>query len=482
MSTASAAKLLDRGLAQARRLLAGLAWAHLVVQTAEGGADQEPADGERWSMHDLVRLFADERGREHARENRRVPAVTRLLDHYLTTAADADSHALVHHSAPRHSRFAGHPQAVAWLEAEHANLVSAATAPAGRRHDIATALTFAICGLLQERRHLEDWITLSRSSAAISHERDDLPAEGMALGNLGAALSEMGRLEEAIDVTARTVEIHHQLGDLASEGMARLNLAGALGDAGRCGEAVEAGQAALEIHRTLKDRHMEARALSNLGIALAGLGRFDEAIDADKEAAAVHRENGYLRGEGMALTNLGNVLVHTGRFAAALEAHAQALAIHRGTGDRHMEGKVRNALGCALVGSGRSEDAVDAHKEAAAIFLETGEPPLQAMAMDDLGAALQATGRRRRRRTRTHRRRPYTGRPATGMPRHGPCATKGSCCRKRAGWRRRPTRTRGPPLFSRMLGTSKDKSTLWRANEAPSRRARFRCSAPKAAG
>ncbi|MFD9122203.1 tetratricopeptide repeat protein [Streptomyces bottropensis] len=393
VSTASAAKLFDRGLAQARRLLAGLARAHLVVQTTEGGAGQEPADGERWSMHDLVRLFADERGREHAREDRRVPAVTRLLDHYLTTAAEADSHALVHHGGRRSSRFVGYPQAVAWLEAERANLVSAATAPAGRRHDIGTALTFAVCGLLQERRHLEDWITLSRSSAAISHERDDLRAEGRALGNLGAALSETGRLEEAIDVTARAVEIYHQLGDLASEGMARLNLGGALAGTSRCGEAVEAGQAALEIHRTLKDRHMEARALSNLGIALAGLGRFDEAIDADREAAAVHRENGYLRGEGMALTNLGNALVHTGRFAAALEAHAQALAIHRGTGDRHLEGKARNALGCALVGSGRSEEAVDAHTEAAAIFRETGEPPLQAMAMDDLGVALQATGR-----------------------------------------------------------------------------------------
>ncbi|WP_432034083.1 tetratricopeptide repeat protein [Streptomyces antibioticus] len=393
VSTASAAKLFDRGLAQARRLLAGLARAHLIVSTSEGGADQDPADGERWSMHDLVRLFADERGREHARKDRRIPAVTRLLDHYLTTAAEADGHALAHNGTPRYSRFAGHQQAVAWLEAERANLVSAATAQAGRRHDIGTALTFAVCGLLQERRHLEDWSTLSRSSAAISRERGDLRAEGGALGNLGAALSEMGQLDEAIDVTKRTVEIYHQLGDLASEGMARLNLAGALGEAGRCSEAVEAGQAALEIHRTLKDRHMEARALSNLGIALAGLGRFDEAINADKEAAAIHRRDGYLRGEGMALTNLGYVLVQTGRFEEALEAHAQAIAIHHRTGDRHMQGKSRNALGCALVASGRPQDAVDAHTEAETIFLETGEPSLQAMALHDLGVALQATGR-----------------------------------------------------------------------------------------
>ncbi|MFE3830213.1 tetratricopeptide repeat protein [Streptomyces sp. NPDC059092] len=293
VSTTSAAKLFDRGLAQARRLLAGLARAHLVVKTAESGAE----------------------------------------------------------------------------------------------------LTFAVCGLLQERRHLEDWITLSRSSVAISHERDDLPVEAKALGNLGAALSEMGRIEEVIDVTERTAEIHHQLGDLAGEGLARLNLGGALAEAGRCGEAVEAGQAALQIHRTLKDRHMEARVLSNLGIAWAGLGRFDEAIDADKKAAAAHRETDYPRGEGMALTNLGSALASTGRFAEALEAHTQALAIHRATGDRHLEGKAGNALGCALVGSERPEEAVDAHTEAAAIFRETGELALRAMAMDDLGVALQATGR-----------------------------------------------------------------------------------------
>ena len=58
MSTAAAAVLADLPVSQVRRVLAGLARAHL-VEAAPGAAG-------RWRMHDLLRLYAQRLSDEHA--------------------------------------------------------------------------------------------------------------------------------------------------------------------------------------------------------------------------------------------------------------------------------------------------------------------------------------------------------------------------------------------------------------------------------
>ncbi|GAA3901424.1 hypothetical protein GCM10023084_62340 [Streptomyces lacrimifluminis] len=72
IGTASAAVLLDRPPADGRRLLAELARTHLLSSTSE-----------RWSMHDLIRLYADSRSTSDDHHIERAEGIERLYSYYL---------------------------------------------------------------------------------------------------------------------------------------------------------------------------------------------------------------------------------------------------------------------------------------------------------------------------------------------------------------------------------------------------------------
>ena len=84
ISTAAAAMLADLPAGKARRVLAGLARAHL-VEAAPGAAG-------RWRMHDLLRLYAQQLSAAHAEADGREQARDRLLGYYMSRADAADEH------------------------------------------------------------------------------------------------------------------------------------------------------------------------------------------------------------------------------------------------------------------------------------------------------------------------------------------------------------------------------------------------------
>ncbi len=83
-ATEAAAALAGVPAGQVRSLLAALAGASLVTE--------QPVGGNRWRMHDLIRLYAVELGRAAARDDQSEAAVDRLLEHYRDTAGAADGH------------------------------------------------------------------------------------------------------------------------------------------------------------------------------------------------------------------------------------------------------------------------------------------------------------------------------------------------------------------------------------------------------
>ncbi len=84
ISTAAATALADLPVTGVRRLLAGLARAHL--------AEAAPGAPGRWRMHDLLRLYAQGLSEQHADADGREQARDRLLGYYLDVAGDADEH------------------------------------------------------------------------------------------------------------------------------------------------------------------------------------------------------------------------------------------------------------------------------------------------------------------------------------------------------------------------------------------------------
>ena len=480
-ATEAAAALASVPAGQVRALLAALAGASLVTE--------QPVGGNRWRMHDLIRLYAGELASDAARDDQSEAALDRLLEHYRDTAGAADGHLRARPGQAVPERFDGRADALAWLDAERPALVSAVTlAAASGRARMAVSLASCLADFLNRRRHFDDMITTGlaavdsahhagdrhgeagaltslgnalrevrrfdeaiaaeQQAAALYRELGHPPGEGAALGWLGLALEQAGRFDEAIAIRQQAAALFTELGDQHLEGIALGYLGSALRQAGRFDEAMAADQQYLAMCRELGDRHGEAVALGNLGGALRQAGRLDEAIAAHQQAAALYTELGDRDGEAVALRDLGGALEQAGRLDEAIAADQQAAALSRELGDRDGEAVALRGLGGALEQAGRLDEAIAADQQAAALFTELGDRDGEAVALRGLSGLLRGGAARRGHRRRPAGRRPVPGarRPerrsrGTARPQQRPAA--GGAARR--GHRRRPAGRRPVP-------------------------------------
>lgn len=124
LGPAAMAALMDSPISQAQRAIDTLARAHLVQEMSPG----------RYGLHSLLRSYADELANATDADADRRAALTRLVDHYLSTAVDAIA-LLSPGSSPadrdpqrnrsRTQDFTDPVAAGAWLDAEYVNLASA---------------------------------------------------------------------------------------------------------------------------------------------------------------------------------------------------------------------------------------------------------------------------------------------------------------------------------------------------------------------
>ncbi|WP_431909138.1 ATP-binding protein [Micromonospora carbonacea] len=394
IATGGAARLVDLPEQQTTRLLADLHRAHLIT---------EPAP-DRWGMHDLVRLYATDQQTHQASgqsddrppddshsaetETEAAAARRRLYDHYRHTAATATAH--LHPTVPADTNvFPDRKRALAWLDAEHTNLIAVAiTAPEYQRPETTTGLAFALVDFLLFRRHFTDLITITTRARDICQQIGDLQGEGAAWNNLGLALAGVRRFDEAITAHTHDLNICQQTGDLHDEGTAWNNLGNALAKIRRFDEAITAYTHDLNICQQTGDLHGEGQAWNNLGLALAGVRRFDEAITAHTHDLNICQQTGDLHGEGQAWNNLGLALRQVRRFDEAITAHTRARDIYQQTSDLHREGQAWNNLGNALAKVRRFDEAITAHTRARDIYQQTSDLHGEGQAWNNLGNAL----------------------------------------------------------------------------------------------
>ena len=381
ISTQSTAVLTGLEEPTARHGLETLARAHLVEHSSSYG---------RWRMHDLLRLYADEQGIAHAREDCRDRAFTQLLDYYFTTIRAADAYLGPAAASPVAGRFPDRKDALDWLDIEYPNLTAAAYAAAdsGDHTAIARDLPLAMARFLSLQRHFNDWIALSESALAAARQLRDGHGEGAALNDLGNALREVRRFDEAITALRDTVKIFHDTGDRRDEGIALNNLGLALQGARWFEKAIAAHQEAAQTLHASADRHGEGQALSNLGMALVQVQQFGDALTALRDAAKIFHTDGDRYSEAIALNNLGLALRELGRFDDAITAHEHAAQIYHDTGDQHNEGTALGNLGSALL---QVANAVG--QEALQIFQGTGDRNRGSQSISSLEPALRQLGR-----------------------------------------------------------------------------------------
>ncbi|MER5934902.1 tetratricopeptide repeat protein [Streptomyces sp. NPDC002054] len=379
IATESAARLADLDTPTTETLLSDLARAHLIEPAAVWG---------RWRAHDLVRLYADERGVEHAVADDRDAAQTRLHAHYITTTAGAAAH-LVSSSVEPPSRFPDWSAAMAWLRGEHSNLIATAIAdPPLGSPTTTTALATLLSGYLDRTRSYGDMATVSAAAVTIARSQGDLQAEGIALNDYGSALRQMRRFDESIEAHSRALDIAAELDDRLAAGGALQNLGNAYRMVRRFEESVEAHGRAVALFREFGDRHGEGTALNGLGLVLGDMRRFDEAVEMLGQAIAVYQELEDQRSAALCLTNLGTILTDLQRYDEAVEAHAEAAAIAVQLEDRHFEGGALGNLGNACVALGRFDEAFDALTQAVDAFREQGDRHAEGRALGNLGLVL----------------------------------------------------------------------------------------------
>ncbi|MGA5096787.1 tetratricopeptide repeat protein [Streptomyces lavendulocolor] len=374
LSTDAAAALLPHPGSE--RMLHALARAHLL--------HPDPIRQDRWSMHDLVRVFADDHGRAHADSDQRAAALARLLEHYATLAAAADTHLETVAGLPVSERFPDRTTALDWLDTERPNLLAAAAADAGA----CTVLASVLDRFLDHRRQFEDAITLKTAALDIHRDTGDRRSEGGTLTNLGLTLTKVRRFDEAIAAHNAAVNIMRDCGDRHGEGKALTNLGLVLSQVRRFDDAIAAHTTAAGIFRDTGDRRGEAITLTNQGAVLDSVGRFDEAIDAHAAAAGIFRDIGDRHSEGKALNNLGLVLWEVRRLEDTVEALTAAVEIFHDTGDRHSEGSALTNLGYALRLVDRFEEAINTYTAALDILRDTGDRHSEGKALVNQGALL----------------------------------------------------------------------------------------------
>nr|AGZ93755.1 transcriptional regulator [Streptomyces sp. XY332] len=321
ISTLAAAALAGQPVDKITPLLRQLVQARLLTQNSQAR--------DRWFMHDLLRVHAQEQARtsmdgERVRRRRYEQARTRLTHFYVQHADAADTHLRPPGEAVS-TLFAGREQALAWFDAERENLLALIHTHA--RTQTASSLGFTLGRYLGWRRRLQDLVTVRAHALEACQALGDASNLAGAWNNLGSGLGELKRYREALDAHQTALDLVQQTGAIKGQASAWNNLGSTLGELKRHREALDAHQTALGLHQQTGDTHGQADAWNNLGSELGELKRHGEALDAHQTALDLYRQTGDTHGQAIAWNNLGTGYRSLNRRAEAISAGEKAVAM-----------------------------------------------------------------------------------------------------------------------------------------------------------
>jgi DNA-binding SARP family transcriptional activator/Tfp pilus assembly protein PilF len=343
----------------------------------------------RYRFHDLLRLFGREQARAADSDAELDAALRRALDHLLEAAVAADA-ALAAGTAPPPGepdlRGPARDAALAWFDAELANLVAAAGAAAERTDRAGAAVAWRLGDTmfryLDLAKRWPEWIRVCEHGVAAARRVGDRHGEATALNRLGCAYRERGRVDAALDCLALALELARAIADQQLELSALNNLAVAYQDAGRIADALACHADKLALARAAGDRYNIAVALNNLGDVHLELDDLDAAGGMFEEAGRLLDELGEQRALGMTLHNLGEVALRQGRPAESAELYRRGADRSREAGDRFSRAHSLLGLGRALDADGQRAAAREAWRAARELFAAID--PAETAAVDEL--------------------------------------------------------------------------------------------------
>ncbi len=374
ISVPAAASLAALAESDTRRLLGGLARAHLVAEHRPG----------RYGMHDLLRAYAVGQGHLHDSADDRQAAAGRLLDHYLHNAARAallldPAKEPVVLAPPRPGatleQLSDSPGALAWFEAEHQALLAAVTFAAETGFDThAWQLPWAMAVFLQTRGHWQEAAAVLRTALAAAARLDDTAAQALSGRLLANACLRLGDQDQALGFYASTIALYQRLGNRLGEARVRQNLGLLSGRQGRYADALGHSEQALRLYQAIGDEDAEADALNNVGWYHGLLGDYQQARTFCRQALTLSAQTGNRRLEGAVWDSLGFIEHRLGDLAEAAACYQRAISLYREVGDRFNEADTLDHLGDTRHGAGEPDLAREAWQQALAILDDLQHP------------------------------------------------------------------------------------------------------------
>ncbi|MDX3638521.1 ATP-binding protein [Streptomyces sp. MB09-02B] len=357
----------------ARAALAELEHAHLIGQHLHG----------RYTLHDLLRVYAGELTDTLDAETDRDASLRCLLDHYLHSAVAA-TEALSPHREPIRAtgpapgtapeRPDTYGSALAWFATELSNLTEAVRTAAARTgfETHAWQLACAMVSFFDVAGRWPEWTETHLLALDAARRAGDTPGEARTLRNLARVHSRQGRYVEAVGALRRSLLLCLDLGDTFGQAQALRFLSTVLGRLGRHSLALDQAQKALDLLKAAGHPVGQGRVLNQIGWQLSHLGDHHRAVQYCRQALRILQEFDDPDGAGATWDSLGFAHRHLGEHDEAIACLQEALRLRRERADSYEVAETLAHLGDALLDAGKHERGRRVLREALEILEQLG--------------------------------------------------------------------------------------------------------------
>jgi DNA-binding SARP family transcriptional activator len=358
----------------------------------------------RYRMHDLIRVYAQERLLATESGQDRHDALTRLYGAWLANAEDAHAHeyggsfTTLHGTAPRtrvadwaDDDFADRP--IDWLERERVALVATVRdAAAAGMHELSWDLALTMVSLFEIRGYYDDWRETAELAYAATEQAGNRLGSAAMLYSLGTFYVTQKQLRDAEQAFAAAEELFRTEGDVHGRALVLRNAALVDRLRGDVEPMLAKYELALAGMRGSGDLIGEATILRSLSKFRIEEGDSDAAHGLLSEALDLCARANYRRGVAQVESRFAELYLSTGQVVRARQTLTRVLATVQQLRDRSGEAHALYWLGLTRRREGQTDTAEATLVNALVIARQIGERLIEGQASYALGELCIARG------------------------------------------------------------------------------------------
>ncbi|HWG25129.1 tetratricopeptide repeat protein [Actinospica sp.] len=368
----------DIGLQAAAALFgADLERAEFALETLVDVHLLESPSPERYRFHDLIALYAGERGATEPEEEQRA-AISRLCSWYvygcelaigrLNVVQPFEAAGDLALRTPE-LEFADSAAALAWLDAEAAALTAVSRlAERHALHEIAAFHPNIMYPYADLRGRWDEFAETCAIALRAARTLGAENAEATALNGLGWVHYRKNETDPAMARFSQALEIFERVGRPIGEAMTLELMAHAASSAGDGERALDLQRRALDKTRLGADRHVVLVATGNLALDYAKMGRHREFFELSEEVVPEARSRSLTYIVAPMLEAAGELHLELGRVQEAVDALTESVELFTALGNQPSLADALEFLGNAYAAAGEQDRAVASWTEAVALF------------------------------------------------------------------------------------------------------------------